>query len=298
MRGTQIVQPECFGVRKAQPRVREGELRVPLHRSLEHLDRGEIALRTPGSVREGVAAQVIVVCLQALRRKNTEVALLAWLQHYVQLVHDPLRDTREEGEELGHVHVLVHDGGPHLGLVVRIDKLRPYAHSPRSTPRTLPAHGPLEHVVRAALVAHLSGSLGAPLVAQRRLAPNDTQSLHHRESGGDLISDSLDEIRILRCAEILKRQDKDARSSGRARLPATVHHDADPDRAQEHGDRQDAREHTPPVRPWFDSLRRKLRLGQGAGRKSCPRRRRVLADRLRQGSGLTGRLQLVLLREP
>src|SRR5437660_9327455 len=93
VRGTQIVQPECFGVRERQPRVRESELRVLLHRSLEHPDRGEIAFCTPGSVRECAAPEVVVVRVQVLRGNNSEVTLLAWFQREVQPVHDALRNT-------------------------------------------------------------------------------------------------------------------------------------------------------------------------------------------------------------
>ena len=179
---------------------------------------------------------------------------------------------------------MVHDSGPHLGLVVRVDELRSYAHPPRTTPSSLPAHRPLEHVVRVSLFGHLSRRLAASPIPLRRLATHHAQPFHGREPGGNLVGDAVGEVDIFGCAEVLERQDQDAGSPRwRAHLSAAVHHHTDSECANQRRAREQPSKGSRAAAP----ARRDA--GSRCGWPGRPWRRGprfVVADRFRKSMGL------------
>ena len=183
-----------------QSRIREREVGVQCNGFLVHLNRrsgGRLGERATHVI---VATQVIIVCLDILRRDEPQATTLGFEQCDVQRPNDPLRDVGLNTEDF--VQRLVIDLRPQLRAIGSAhDTWRdPYARHPVS--RSFPADAALQHILNPELATDLGNRFWRSLVESAAQAANHSQVLDDSELRSDLFGHSVREVVVFSGAKI------------------------------------------------------------------------------------------------
>ena len=188
----------------------------------------------------GVAApEIEVVRGEIARPALLEVAPLPGGERQPQLAGHPLGDIRLHVEDVGERRVerLLPLGGAGR----RLDQLGAHAY-PALGPLPVPAHRAREEVVDPELAADLPRRLGGVGILGRARARHHLQAGDGGQLAADLVGDPVGEVGVVRCAEIVEREHRDAPETGSGRVlvagagpreeDAEATDDAEPEREQ------------------------------------------------------------------
>ncbi len=181
----------CLGERCPRQR----EVRVELHRVLVHLRGGE---RCPlqkaelGAVQVVVAAQVVVVRLQVIRRLITDSGRLVHRERRVERLGHSQRDLALDGQQVVDAQLAVVGLGPQVLVALGIDQLQVDPHCLAG-----PLNAALEYVAGVQLPADLSQILRAVAIRHDRGAASDAEAADLRQPTEDLVVDPVGEVLVL-----------------------------------------------------------------------------------------------------